>query len=91
VPADVGSGAATLAVQVTDESGFVVRAQPAGWVAIFGFYTPSLRTTELVPEQVRLLRSLLDGREPEVQRVILASGTDGTYVPRGTPRPTKSP
>ena len=53
---------------------------------MFGFYTPSLRTTELIPGQVRLLRSLLDGREPQVDRVILASDTDGTYVPRTTPQ-----
>ena len=54
--------------------------EPAGWSAVFGFYTPSLRTTELIPGQVRLLRSLLDGREPQVDRVILASDTDGTYI-----------
>jgi hypothetical protein len=87
VPSDVGSAATTLGVQVTDESGFVVRARPSGWSAIFGFYTPSLRTTELIPGQVRLLRSLLIGREAEVQRVILASATDGTFVPRDTPKP----
>ena len=52
---------------------------------MFGFYTPSLRTTELIPGQVRLLRSLLDGREPHVDRVILATETDGTYTPRATP------
>ena len=39
--------------------GFVIRADPQGWLAIFGFYTPSLRTPELIPGQVRLLRSLL--------------------------------
>lgn len=87
VPSDAGSAATTLAVQVTDESGFVVRARPSGWTAIFGFYTPSLRTTELIPGQVRLLRSLLIGRETEVQRVVLASETDGTFVPRDTPKP----
>src|SRR5207342_3508341 len=58
VPADVGSSARSLAVEVTDQNGFVVQARPDGWSAIFGFYTPSLRTTALVPEQVRLLRSL---------------------------------
>ena len=85
VPADVGSSAVSLGLAVTDEHGFVVATRPAGWSAIFGFYTPSLRTTELVPGQVRLLRSLLIGREGLVERVILASETDGTYVPRPTP------
>jgi POTRA domain, FtsQ-type len=87
VPADVGSVATTLAVVVTDENGFVVNARPDGWAAVFGFYTPSLRTTELIPGQVRLLRSLLFEREDIVERVILASETDGTYIPRPTPTP----
>lgn len=91
VPGDVGSAARRLAVWVTDENGFVVRADPQGWIAIFGFYTPSLRTPELIPGQVRLLRSLLIGREPLIQRVILASETDGTYVPKPTPKPSASP
>jgi cell division septal protein FtsQ len=90
VPADVGSAATALQIRVTDEYGFVIRADPQGWLAIFGFYTPSLRTTDLIPGQVRLLRSLLIGREPLIERVILASDTDGTYVPRPTPKPTAS-
>lgn len=90
VPADVGSVADDLGVRVTDENGFVVRADPQGWIAIFGFYTPSLRTPELIPGQVRLLRSLLIGREPLIERVVLASETDGTYVPKPTPKPSES-
>ena len=81
-PGDVGSAAAGLAVSVTDEFGFVVKASPKGWSAIFGFYTPSLRRPDLIPGQVRLLRSLLSGRESTVDRVILASETSGTYIPR---------
>jgi cell division septal protein FtsQ len=91
VPTDVGSEAERLEVRVTDENGFVVRANPQGWIAIFGFYTPSLRTPDLIPDQVRLLRSLLKGREPLIERVVLASGTDGTYVPKPTPKPSPSP
>jgi len=91
VPIDVGSAAERLAVRVTDENGFVVRADPQGWLAIFGFYTPSLRTPELIPGQVRLLRSLLIGREPLIARVVLASETDGTYVPKPTPRASANP
>ncbi|MEX1169050.1 MAG: FtsQ-type POTRA domain-containing protein, partial [Chloroflexota bacterium] len=90
VPADVGSLAEALSVRVTDNDGFVVRADPQGWIAIFGYYTPSLRTPELIPGQVRLLRSLLIGREPLIARVILASETDGTYVPKPTPQPSPS-
>ena len=90
-PGDVGSAAKKLQVRVTDENGFVVRADPQGWIAIFGFYTPSLRTPELIPGQVRLLRSLLIGREPLIERVVLASETDGTYVPKPTPKASASP
>jgi cell division protein FtsQ len=91
VPGDVGSEATGLTVQLTDENGFVVRPTPSGWSAIFGFYTASLRTPELIPGQVRLLRSLLIGREPLVERIILASDTDGTYTTKPTPKPTETP
>lgn len=90
VPADVGSRAPSFSVTVGDENGFVLSARPDGWSAVFGFYTPSLRTTDLIPGQVRLLRSLLFERETDIDRVILASETDGTYIPRSTPSPTPS-
>ena len=90
-PADVGSTAAGLVVSVTDENGFVVKATPGGWSAIFGFYTPSLRRPDLIPGQVRLLRSLLAGREATVERVILASDTSGTYIPRPSPAASPTP
>ena len=88
-PADVGSTASRLAVSVTDENGFVVTAMPSGWSAVFGFYTPSLRRPDLIAGQVRLLRSLLAGREPAVDRVILASDTSGTFIPRPSPTPRR--
>jgi len=86
-PADVGSAATRLQVVVTTQDGFLVSA-PGGWLAVFGFYSPATRSTDMIPGQVRLLRSLLDGREAAVRRVILASATDGTYIPRATPRPS---
>lgn len=81
-PADMGSAASRLAIRVDDDQGYVVRAEPDGWSAVFGFYTPTLRTTALIPGQVRLLRSLIADREPSVLRVILADDRSGTYVPR---------
>jgi hypothetical protein len=90
-PADVGSGARALTLRVDDANGFTMRTRPASWAAVFGFYTPTLRTTDLIPGQVRLLRSLLAGREDAVARVILADDRSGTYVPRETPVPTRSP
>jgi hypothetical protein len=68
-----------------------VRTRPASWIAVFGYYTASLRTPELIPGQVRLLRSLLYGQESTVEKVILASETDGTYIPEKTPEPSPSP
>ena len=91
LPADVGSEAEGLSVIVSDMNGFVVRSRPEGWSAVFGFYTLSLRTPDLIPGQVRLLRSLLIGREPLLDRVILASETDGTYTVKPTPRPSATP
>jgi cell division septal protein FtsQ len=90
-PAQVGSRAAALEVAVTDEHGFVVAAPDIGWSAVFGFYTPSLRTTDLIPGQVRLLRSFLAGRETTVERVVLASDTEGTFTPRASPTPSAEP
>jgi hypothetical protein len=84
-PGDIGSAASGLRVAVTDIDGYVVSA-PRAWDAVFGFYSPATRPTDMIPGQVRLLRSLLAGHEPEVRRIILASDTSGTYVPRSTPR-----
>lgn len=84
-PADVGSAAASLDVRVTDNDGFVISA-PTGWTAVFGFYSPATRGTAMIPGQVRLLKSLLGDREGAVLRVVLASETDGTYVPKPTPK-----
>ena len=84
-PDDIGSTASALRVAVTDVDGYVV-STPRGWDAVFGFYSPATRPTDMIAGQVRLLKSLLEGREPEVRRIILASETSGTYVPRSTPR-----
>jgi hypothetical protein len=91
VPSDVGSAAPALAVVISDASGFVLQPRPSDWSAVFGYYTPNLRTPELIPGQVRLLRSLLLGREGLIERIVLASETDGTYIPRPTPAPTATP
>jgi cell division septal protein FtsQ len=90
-PANVGSAARSLGLRVDDQDGFTMQTTPASWTSVFGFYTPTLRTTEMIPGQVELLRSLLAGRENQVERIILADGHSGTYVPKATPAPTKSP
>ena len=93
-PAEVGSTGDAVHIRVDDENGFVLRGDPAGWNAVFGFYTPTLRTTDLIPGQVRLLRSLLldpAHEETNVLRVILADERSGTWIPRTTPEPSASP
>jgi len=90
-PADLGSSARRLRITVDDRDGYTIQLLPDGPLAVFGFYTPSLRTPELIPGQVRLLRSLLAGREATIRRVTLASDTSGTYLPRSSPAGGSSP
>ncbi len=85
VPADIGSAANALLVTVTDDQGFTVKAVPGLWTAVFGFYTTSLRPASIIPGQVRLLRSLIDGREPTIESVILADQLNGTYTTKVRP------
>ena len=87
VPIDLESSATSLVVAVTDANGFVVGTVPRSWIAVFGLYTPSLRTPAIIPGQVRLLRSLLAGREETIERVILADEDSGTFIPRATAVP----
>ena len=78
-PVDVASASHTLRVTIVDSDGYEVRPDIGGWVALFGFYTPSLRTPDLIPGQVRLLRSLMAGREDTMKRVVLADDRNGSY------------
>ena len=81
--ADVGSSAPALQVALDDQDGWTVRpALGQSWTAIFGFYSATLRPPDLVPEQTRLLRGLLQGRETRLLRIVLADGSHGTYTTR---------
>jgi hypothetical protein len=84
-PDDVGSRSNGLAIRITDADGFVVTTSPASWSAVFGPYSPVLRSPELIPAQVRLLRSVLFGKETQIARIVLADATNGTVVPLATP------
>ncbi|MFI5258726.1 MAG: cell division protein FtsQ/DivIB [Candidatus Limnocylindrales bacterium] len=58
-PTDLGSTAPSLAVVLDDEHGFTLGSVPAGWVAEFGFYAPTIRKDTIIPNQVRDLSSAL--------------------------------
>jgi hypothetical protein len=92
-PAQVDSRAGSIAIDVRDDDGFVLAAQPAGWQAIFGNYTPTLRPIDLIPRQVQCLRSLIDASEPDVRTVYLAPLDErcGTFLPVQTTRASPSP
>ncbi len=70
---------------IDDEHGFSLDTGTDGWTAVFGFYTPTIRQTDLIPGQVRLLRSLLAGREATIATIILADDLQGTYTVKAAP------
>ena len=79
-PADMGSAARGLIIVIGDENGYELRPDGKGWVAYFGLYTPTLRTPDLIPGQVRLLRSLIANREDAIGRITLADDRNGTFT-----------
>jgi len=94
-PADLGTGATTLMLRLLSDFGFVVEATGPSieWNAVFGIYSATIRPTSMIPGQVRLLRSLLAGRETRIGWVILADDQAGTYTAKGVrpPSPSVSP
>ena len=81
-PKDIGSQASELRVTIEDTVGYVLQPVGVPWVAQFGVYTPSIRTPDMIPGQVRLLHSFLAGRELQVKTITLADDRNGTYVDR---------
>jgi hypothetical protein len=85
-PELVGSSGERLELSIDDEEGYVLTASPASWRAIFGHYTPTLRSPDVIEQQVQCLRSLLATGEGAILEVRLAVADDrcGTYQPRPT-------
>jgi len=85
--ADVGSTASEIIVEVDDDDGWTVSpAVDEPWVAVFGFYGPEIRPPTMIPEQVRLLRTLLLGQgEGTILRAILAGERAGSFIGREEP------
>ena len=86
-PADVGSTTTALAVVLDDEHGFTLSSVPTGWIAQFGFYAPNVRKVTVIPDQVRVLRSMFAKfGEANVFWVFLVSDISSdrvsTYLPR---------
>jgi len=86
---DLGTTATTLSLRLLSDFGFVVEATGPSieWHAVFGIYSASIRPTSMIPGQVRLLRSLLAGRETRIGWVILADDQAGTYTAKGVRPP----
>jgi cell division septal protein FtsQ len=83
-PSMLGTGAAALAIAISDADGFEVTTQPASWTAVFGPYGEVTRSPDLVPVQVQCLASLLAaGPESRIGRVVLSPDGQacGTYAP----------
>ena len=91
-PEDFGTGATTLTLRLLSDFGFVVEATGPSieWHAVFGIYSATIRPTSMIPGQVRLLRSLLAGRETRIGWVILADDQAGTYTAKGVRPPPPS-
>ena len=88
--ADLGSTATRLSLVIDPQYGFVLQGEGEGiaWNAVFGIYSATIRPPEMLPGQVRLLRSLLAGRERRIGWVILADGQAGTFTEPGVRPPT---
>jgi hypothetical protein len=89
-PEDLGTAATTLTLRLTSDFSFVVGATGPSieWYAVFGIYSATIRPTSMIPGQVRLLRSLLAGRESRIGWVILADDQAGTYTAKGVRPPS---
>lgn len=93
-PADLGSSALQLTIQRDPQYGYLLQGVGEGftWNAVFGIYSATIRPVEMLPGQVRLLRSLLATRERRIGWVILADGQAGTFTDPGVrPPPPPSP
>lgn len=89
---DLGTEATTLNLRLLSDFGFVVEAigPSIAWSAVFGIYSATIRPTNMIPGQVRLLRSLLAGRETRIGWVILADDQAGTFTEKGVRPPSPS-
>ena len=86
-PSLIGTAYETLALTVDDADGYVLTAEPDGWRAVFGHYTPNLRPVDLIDRQVQCLRSRVEAGEQGIVVIYLSTLDErcGTFLPEGTP------
>jgi cell division septal protein FtsQ len=92
-PALIGTQYPSLVVTVDDGDGYVLEAEPDGWRAIFGHYTPNLRPVDIVDRQVQCLKARVAAGESDIAVIYLSPLDDrcGTFLPRATPAESASP
>jgi POTRA domain, FtsQ-type len=92
-PATIGTSYGRLDVTADDTDGYVMTAEPGGWRAIFGHYTPNLRPIDIFDTQVQCLRARVEAGESDLAVIYLAPLDDkcGTFLPRSTPSPSALP
>ena len=92
-PELIGTGYDQLSLTVDDTDGYVVTAEPGGWRAVFGHYTPNLRPVDIFDGQVQCLRARVAAGEEDVAVIYLAPLDErcGTFLPRSTPARSASP
>ncbi len=92
-PEIVGTAYEHLRLSVNDTDGYVLQAEPNGWRAIFGQYTPNLRPVDIIDRQVQCLRARVGEDEQKIAVIYLAPLDEGcgTYLPRTTHAPPASP
>ena len=70
------------------------RAEPDGWRAIFGHYTPTLRPADIIDQQVAVPALACSARARTSSTTIYLAPHDdrcGTYLPRTTPDAQRDP
>lgn len=92
-PEMIGTGYDHFLVVADDTDGYVVTAEPDGWRAVFGHYTPNLRPIDIIDRQVQCLRARVAAGEADVAVIYLAPLDErcGTFLPRTTPAEPASP
>ncbi len=92
-PTMIGTSYDRLSVTADDTDGYIVAAEPDGWRAVFGHYTPNLRPVDIIDQQVQCLRAQVAAGEDDVAIIYLAPLDErcGTFLPRMTPAESATP